>query len=192
MKTFQQEVTNKIVIIERHDMSDKINYKDYESNFSPELIKFMMKDNKDEFGINMNEPYAKELAVLQLQDLKRKGCHVEYLKTDCRKCPYADDCPLLRWTRDNERFANDALAKEIYRLSHGTTDEQFRQKRDAKRVTDYDRASALNKIVDLYLSKSEFSQHADDFMATVVSLTGADTMKELESNVDKLFKEYQR
>lgn len=173
-------------------MSDKINYKDYESNFSPELIKYMMKDNADEFGISMNEPYAKELAVLQLQDLKRKGCHVEYLKTDCRKCPYADDCPLLRWTRNDSRYANDALAKEIYRLSHDVPDEQYRQERVAKEesLTNNDRINALNRIISLYLSKNEFRQHADDFMSAVVSLMSAVTMKEMEGNLDQLFKEH--
>jgi hypothetical protein len=93
----------------------------------------MIRENRQEYGIDLPEDEARELAELQLEDLKRKGCTLEHIG-ECHGCSAAkngSECPLYDWEERHPEYANDELAMKIKALESKSRD-QFKAKMKAK------------------------------------------------------------
>ena len=96
----------------------------------------MIRENRQEYGIDLSEDEARELAKLQLEDLKRKGCTLEHIG-ECHGCSATKDgslCPLCGWEKRHPEYADDELAKRIKALENKARD-KFKAEVKAK-VTD--------------------------------------------------------
>ena len=93
----------------------------------------MIRENRQEYGIDLPEDEARELAELQLEDLKRKGCTLENIG-ECHGCSATKDgseCPLYDWEERHPEYASDELAMKIKALENKARD-QFRAEMRAK------------------------------------------------------------
>lgn len=84
----------------------------------------LIQANKFEFGIDLPEDEARELAELQLEDLKRKGCTLEHI-SECHGCSATEngsECPLCDWEKRHPEYANDELAMKINALESKAND----------------------------------------------------------------------
>ena len=83
------------------------------ANFTEKQIQEMMSALKWDFGIDNN---IRELAVLELEDLARKGCTLEHIG-ECHGCSASTKenkyCPLFDWQKRHPEYANDELAMKI-------------------------------------------------------------------------------
>lgn len=96
----------------------------------------MIRENRQEYGIDLSEDEAQELAKMQLEDLKRKGCTLESIG-ECHGCSATKDgsmCPLCDWEKRHPEYADDELAKRIKALENKARD-KFKAEAKAK-VTD--------------------------------------------------------
>ena len=100
-------------------------------NFTETQIQQMMKALKWDFGIENN---TRELAILELEDLKRKGCTLEHIG-ECRGCSASTKensyCPLADWEKRHPEYANDELAMKIKVLEAGG-EEAYKKKLEAQ------------------------------------------------------------
>lgn len=88
------------------------------ADFTENQIQQMMTTLKWEYGIDNN---TRELAILELEDLKRKGCTLEHIgecRGNCSACK-GDYCPLNDWEKRHPEYANDELAMRIKILEAG-------------------------------------------------------------------------
>ena len=93
----------------------------------------MIRENRQEYGIDLPEDEARELAELQLKDLERKGCTLENIG-ECHGCSATkngSECPLCNWEKRHPEYANDELAMKIKALENKARD-QFRAEMRAK------------------------------------------------------------
>lgn len=84
----------------------------------------MIRENRQEYGIDLPEDEARELAELQLKDLERKGCTLENIG-ECYGCSATKDgseCPLCDWEKRHPEYADDELATKITILEAGGED----------------------------------------------------------------------
>ena len=111
------------------------------SDFTETQVQRMLDELKDEFG---SEIATRELALLELEDLKRKGCVLEYAsKFDrCRECPVSDRCPVLNWEQRHPEYKDDELAMKIKVLEAGG-EEAFKAKLEAQK-----KASTKHTYID--------------------------------------------
>ena len=122
-------------------------------------IQAQMRENMYEYGIDSSEPYAHELAELQLKDLQRKGCTLE--GPDCRECSLmGKECPIIDWEKHHPEFKNDELEHRIEVLEAGG-DEAYKAKLKAReeakrkaeeeknRAKDEDRIDAACKVLQI-------------------------------------------
>ena len=126
------------------------------ANFTEKQIQGMLAELKDEFG---SEIATRELALLELEDMKRKGCALEYAcKFDqCRGCSISDKCPVIDWKKRHPEYANDELAMKIKVLEAGGEEAYKAQeeakkkaKEDARLATDADRVDACCHLLNLF------------------------------------------
>ena len=139
------------------------------ANFIEKQIQGMITDLRDEFGQDIA---THELALLELEDMKRKGCALEYAcKYDqCRGCSISDKCPAVDWDKCHPEYANDELAMKIKVLEAGGEEaykaklkaqEEAKKKaeEEARVVTDTDRVNACRHLLNLfYKSKLSVSE----------------------------------
>ena len=93
----------------------------------------LIHQNKDEYGIDLPEDEARELAELQLKDLERKGCTLENIG-ECHGClvtKNGSECPLYGWEKRHPEYANDELATKIKILEAGG-EEAYKAKLEAQ------------------------------------------------------------
>jgi len=93
----------------------------------------MIRENRQEYGIDLPEDEARELAELQLKDLERKGCTLESIG-ECHGCSATKDgseCPLCDWEKRHPEYASDELAMKIKALENKARD-QFKAEMRAK------------------------------------------------------------
>lgn len=84
----------------------------------------MIRENRQEYGIDLPEDEERELAELQLKDLERKGCTLENIG-ECRGCSATKDgseCPLCDWEKRHPEYASDELATKIKDLENKSRD----------------------------------------------------------------------
>lgn len=100
------------------------------ANFTEDQIQKMMWALKNEYC--NPEVATRELAILELEDLKRKGCTLENL-CECHGCSATKDgeCPLCDWEKRHPEYANDELAMKIKILEAGG-DEAYKKKLEAQ------------------------------------------------------------
>ena len=138
------------------------------ANFTEKQIQGMIADLRDEFGPDIA---TRDLALLELEDLKRKGCTgYAFTYDQCRVCSMSDKCPMLNWQDRHPEYANDELAMKIKVLEAGG-EEAYKAKlkaqeeamkkaeEEARVVTDTDRVNACRHLLNLfYKSKLSVSE----------------------------------
>ena len=118
--------------------------------FSEARIQSMITELKDEYG---PEIATRELALLELEDMARKGCaHESANRFDqCRDCPNSEKCPVLDWQKRHPEYANDELAMKIKVLEAGG-EEAYKEK--MKRQEELlKKAEEKNQAVDIAKQK---------------------------------------
>ena len=138
------------------------------ANFTEKQIQGMIADLRDEFGPDIA---TRELALLELEDMKRKGCTgYAFTYDQCRVCSMSDKCPMLNWQDRHPEYANDELAMKIKVLEAGGEEaykaklkaqEEAKKKaeEEARVVTDTDRVNACRHLLNLfYKSKLSVSE----------------------------------
>lgn len=111
-------------------------------NFSEARIQAMLGELRDEFGPDIA---TRELAILELEDLERKGCtHESARKFDlCLDCQNFENCPVLDWQKRHPEYANDELAMKIKVLEAGG-EEAYREKQ--KRIEEAKKKAEAKKL----------------------------------------------
>ena len=165
------------------------------ANFSESRIRSMIAELRDEFGPDIA---TRELAILELEDMERKGCtHESANKYDqCRDCPDSEKCPVLDWQKRHPEYANDELAMKIRVLEAGG-EEAYREKmkcqeellkkaeEEKNRAKDEDRIAAACKVLQM-IKDSKQPVSAIMISAVVDLIRNAKTTKsELEAAVAK-------
>ena len=137
------------------------------ANFTEKQIQGMIAELRDMFGSDIA---TRELALLELEDMKRKGCALEYAcKYDqCRGCSISDKCPVVDWEKRHPEYANDALAMKIKVLEAGGEEAykaQLKAQEEAKKkaeeearvVTDTDLVNACRNVLNFYYKSKSFA-----------------------------------
>ena len=138
------------------------------ANFTEKQIQGMIADLRDEFGPDIA---TRELALLELEDMKRKGCTgYAFTYDQCRVCSMSDKCPMRNWQDRHPEYANDELAMKIKVLEAGGEEAykaKLKAQEEAKKkaeeealvVTDTDRVNACRHLLNLfYKSKLSVSE----------------------------------
>jgi hypothetical protein len=155
----------------------------------------MIAELKDEFG---SEIATRELALLELEDLERKGCHIEY-GPYCLNCPAHGEgkCPLNDWQKRHPEYANDELAMKINVLEAGGEEAytaKLKAREEAKRkaeeeknrAKDEDRIDAACKTLQIIRdSKQPISALMINTVVDLIRNTKT-TKLELEAAIQKL------
>ena len=158
------------------------------ANFTEKQIQGMLDDLKDEFGWDIA---TRELALLELEDMKRKGCALEYTcKFDqCRGCSISNKCPVIGWEKRHPEYANDELAMKIKVLEAGGEEAykaKFKAQEEAKKkaeeeaqlATDTDRVNACRYLLNLFF-KSKLSISEGDVLDLINNILYAKTKAEI-------------
>ena len=136
------------------------------ANFTEKQIQGMITDLRDEFGPDIA---TRELALLELEDMKRKGCTgYAFTYDQCRVCSMSDKCPKLNWQDRHPEYANDELAMKIKVLEAGGEEaykakleaqEEAKKKaeEEARVVTDTDRVNACRHLLNLFYKSKSFA-----------------------------------
>ena len=136
------------------------------ANFTEKQIQGMITDLRDEFGPDIA---TRELALLELKDLKRKGCTgYAFTYDQCRVCSMSNKCPKLNWQDRHPEYANDELAMKIKVLEAGGEEaykaklkaqEEAKKKaeEEARVVTDTDRVNACRNVLNFYYKSKSFA-----------------------------------
>ena len=163
-------------------------------NFTEKQIQGMLAELRDMFGSDIA---TRELALLELEDLKRKGCVLEYAcKYDqCRGCSISDKCPVVDWEKRHPEYANDELAMRIEILEAGGEEAykaKLKAQEEAKRkaeeeeeaqlATDTDRADACRHLLNLFFKSkmsSKLSLSEGEVLDSVNNILYAKTKAEI-------------
>ena len=166
------------------------------ANFTETRIQKMIAELKDEFG---PEIATRELALLELEDMRRKGCTLEYACkfNGCHGCSIADKCPVVDWEKRHPEYANDALAMKIRVLEAGGEEayiaklkarEEAKKKAEEEknRAKDEDRIDAACKTLQIISdSKQPISARMINVVVDLIRNTKT-TKLELDAAIQKL------
>ena len=158
------------------------------ANFTEKQIQGMIAELRNEFG---SEIATRELALLELEDMKRKGCALEYAcKFDqCRGCLISDKCPVIDWEKRHPEYAKDELAMKIKVLEAGGEEAykaQLKAQEEAKKkteeeaqlATDTDRVNACRYLLNLFF-KSKLSVSESEILDSVNNILYTKTKAEI-------------
>ena len=157
------------------------------ANFTEKQIQGMIADLRDEFGPDIA---TRELALLELEDMKRKGCTgYAFTYDQCRVCSMSNKCPKRNWQDRHPEYANDELAMKIKVLEAGGEEaykaklkarEGAKQKaeEEARVVTDTDRVNACRHLLNLFY-KSKLSVSESEVLNSVNKILYAKTRAEI-------------
>ena len=157
------------------------------ANFTEKQIQGMIADLRDEFGPDIA---TRELALLELEDMKRKGCTgYAFTYDQCRICSMSDKCPMRNWQDRHPEYANDELAMKIKVLEAGGEEaykaklkaqEEAKKKaeEEARVVTDTDRVNACRHLLNLFY-KSKLSVSESEVLNSVNKILYAKTRAEI-------------
>lgn len=132
----------------------------------------MIRENREEYGIDLPEDEARELAELQLEDLKRKGCTLEHIG-ECHSCSATDDgskCPLYDWEERHPEYARDELAMKIKALENKSRD-KFNAEVKAKVTNEFKK---LKVEVDLSEAARDLEATASDMIEALREFEGVE------------------
>jgi hypothetical protein len=166
------------------------------ANFTETQIHKMLTELKDEFG---SEIATRELALLELEDMERKGCTLEYACkfNGCHGCSIAAKCPVVDWEKRHPEYANDALAMKIRVLEAGGEEaymaklkaqEEAKKKAEEEknRAKDEDRIDAACKTLQIIRdSKQPISALMINEVVDLIRNTKT-TKLELDAAIQKL------
>ena len=121
------------------------------ANFTESQITDMMKFINEYGGVDPDN-ITRELAILELEDMERKGCvHESANRFDqCRDCPNSEKCPVLDWEKRHPEYANDELAMKIKVLEAGGI-EAYKEK--TKMQDELLKKAARSKAMDIAKQK---------------------------------------
>ena len=157
------------------------------ANFTEKQIQGMLDDLRDEFGQDIA---TRELALLELEDMKRKGCTgYAFTYDQCQVCSMSAKCPMLNWQDRHPEYANDELAMKIKVLEAGGEEaykaklkaqEEAKKKaeEEAQLVTDTDRVNACRHLLNLFY-KSKLSVSESEVLNSVNKILYAKTRAEI-------------
>lgn len=158
------------------------------ANFTEKQIQGMIAEIRDMFGSDIA---TRELALLELEDMKRKGCALEYAcKYDqCCRCSISDKCPVIDWEKRHPEYANDELAMKIKVLEAGGEEaykaklkasEEAKKKaeEEAQLATDTDRVNACRYLLNLFF-KSKLSVSESEVLDSANNILYAKTKSEI-------------
>ena len=157
------------------------------ANFTEKQIQGMITDLRDEFGPDIA---TRELALLELEDMKRKGCTgYAFTYDQCRVCSMSNKCPKRNWQDRHPEYANDELAMKIKVLEAGGEEaykaklkaqEEAKKKaeEEARVVTDTDRVNACRHLLNLFY-KSKLSVSESEVLNSVNKILYAKTKAEI-------------
>ena len=164
------------------------------ADFTEPQIQGMLKALRDDMGY----PATRELAILELEDMKRKGCLLERTDGYCIGCSAmanGSECPMNDWDKRHPEFKNDELAMRIKILEAGGEEAykaKLKAKEEAKRkaeeeaqkATDADRANACRYLLNLYY-KSKLTATEGGILDLVNNILHAKTKAEIWDEVAK-------
>ena len=136
------------------------------------MIDEMIRENRQEYGFDLPEDEARELAELQLEDLKRKGCILENIG-ECRGCSATEngsECPLCDWEKRHPEYANDELARKIKALENKARD-QLKAKVKTKVIGEFKK---LKIEVDLTEAARALEAMASDMIEALREFEGVE------------------
>lgn len=158
------------------------------ANFTETQIQGMLSELRDDFGPDIA---TRELALLELEDMKRKGCALEYACRfdQCRGCSISDKCPVIGWEKRHPEYANDALAMRIKILEAGgeeaykaklKANEEAKRKaeEEAQMATDADRVNACHQLLNLFC-ESKLTATEGEILDLVKNILYAKTKAEI-------------
>jgi len=165
------------------------------ADFTEKQIQQMMTTLKWDYGIENN---TRELAILELEDLKRKGCTCEHIG-ECHGCSATmsgSECPLCDWEKRHPEYANDELAmkikileaggEEAYKAKLKACEEAKRKAEEEKnRAKDKDRIDAACKVLQIIKDRKQpISAHMIDVVVDLIR-NEKTTKLELEAAIEK-------
>lgn len=120
------------------------------ADFTEKQIEGMCKNLKDYGGFDPAF-ITRELAILELEDLKRKGCTLEDNCGECYTCSAFKDgkCPMNDWEKRHPEYANDELATKIKILEAGGEEAynaKLKAQEEAKRKAEDEAKNEASKI----------------------------------------------
>ena len=167
------------------------------ADFSEKLIQSTIKSLKEDCGFSAA---TRELAILELEDMQRKGCLLERADGYCIGCSALKNgkCPMDDWMVKHPEYADDELAMKIKVLEAGG-EEAYKEKmkrqeellkkaeEEKNRATNEDRIDAACKVLQI-VKDSNIEHPASAIMiSAVVDLIRNEktTKSELEAAVAK-------
>ena len=165
--------------------------------FTESQITDMMKFIKDYGGVDPDN-ITRELAILELEDIKRKGCTCDSIGCECMGCSAREGghkCPMDDWEKRHPEYKNDELAMKIKILEAGGEEaykaklkaqEEAKRKaeEEAQKATDADRANACRYLLNLYY-KSKLTATEGGILDLVNNILYAKTKAEIWDEVAK-------
>ena len=157
------------------------------ANFTEKQIQGMIDELRDMFSSDIA---TRELALLELEDMKRKGCTgYAFTYDQCRVCSMSNKCPKRNWQDRHPEYANDELAMKIKVLEAGGEEaykaklkaqEEAKKKaeEEARVVTDTDRVNACRHLLNLFY-KSKLSVSESEVLNSVNKILYAKTKAEI-------------
>lgn len=151
-------------------------------NFTESQIQGMICGLKDEFG---PEIATRELALLELEDMKRKGCIFEYASNfdPCRGCSMSSSCPVIGWEKRHPEYANDELAMKIKMLEAGGEEayhEKMKRQEEAKKRLEEEN----QKKLDFDTLKRKLFDILDDYFINKKYATEAGPLADIVLLID--------
>lgn len=160
------------------------------ANFTETQIQKMIAELNNEFG---PEIATRELALLELEDLERKGCHVEYTHY-CLNCPAykENNCLLNDWEKRHPEYANDALAMKIRVIEAGGEEayiaklkaqEEAKKKAEEEKLkaSDTDILEAARKLLTLHFTSQVEGKTEANYLEALSDILNAETKIEIEA-----------
>lgn len=132
--------------------------------------------DKQEYGYG-----SRELALLELEDLRRKGCTLQGVQcTDCNAFQNGH-CPMADWQNKHPEFANDELWKKIVAIWKQHEPEEQVENEDECKANAEEKLNQIAWILNVYFKKDVLKspEHVLNFINDIV-LDDVKTKAELE------------
>lgn len=152
------------------------------AEFTEDQIQAMIKTLKDEFNPNIA---TRELAILELEDMKRKGCVLEFANRfdECHSCTKAHNCPILTWQKRHPEYVDDELAIKIKVLEAGG-EEAYKEKLKRQEETKKKNEEEKQKKLDFDTLKRKLFDILDDYFINKKYATEAGPLADIVELID--------
>ena len=152
------------------------------ANFTETQIQTMITQLRDEYGPDIA---TRELAILELEDMKRKGCVLDFANRydECCACPKANECPVCTWEKRHPEYRDDELAMKIKVLEAGGEEaykEKLKRQEEAKKKAEEEQ----KKKLDYDTLKSKLFDILDDYFINKKYATEAGPLADIVLLID--------